>query len=112
MLNFHVIYQFFLISDTFKNKNLCYNYFRALWNKVMEILLTPYNEKMLRDKVAEGLYNSLNEAINVTLEIALKGGCISQDQLDKLNSDIQEGIDDANNGNLSDAFEFLDDMSA
>lgn len=78
----------------------------------MEISLTPYNEKMLRDKVAEGLYNSLSEAINVTLGIAFNGGCISQEQLDKLNADIQEGLDDANNANLSDAFEFLDDMSA
>ncbi len=78
----------------------------------MDISLTPYNEKMLRNKVAEGLYNSLNEALNVTLGIAFSGGCISQEQLEQLNADIQEGIDDADSGNLSDAFEFLDDMSA
>ena len=53
------------------------------------------------------IYNSLNEAINVTLGIALNGSCLSQEELDKLNADIQLGIDDANCGNMSDAFEFL-----
>ena len=54
----------------------------------MEISLTPYNEKMLHNKVAEGLYYSLNEAVNITLEIALKGRCVSQEKLDKLNAEI------------------------
>lgn len=63
-------------------------------------------------KVAEGLYNSLNEAVNATLNIALNKGCISKEQLKALNADIQEGIDDAEVGNLSDAFEFLDELSS
>ena len=55
----------------------------------MDISLTPNIERILRNKVAEGIYNSLNEAINVTLGIALNGSCISQEELDKLNKDIQ-----------------------
>ncbi len=43
----------------------------------MDISLTPNIERILRNKVAEGIYNSLNEAINVTLGIALNGSCIS-----------------------------------
>ena len=50
----------------------------------MDISLTPNIERILRNKVAEGIYNSLNEAINVTLGIALNGSCISQEELDKL----------------------------
>ena len=73
----------------------------------MDIYLAPNIERLLRNKVAEGIYNSLNEAINVTLGIALNGSCLSQEELDKLNADIQLGIDDANCGNMSDAFEFL-----
>ena len=34
------------------------------------------------------LYDSLNEAVNITLEIALKGRCVSQEKLDKLNAEI------------------------
>ena len=33
-------------------------------------------------------------------------------ELDMLNEDIQKGIDDANAGNVSNAFEFLDDLKA
>ena len=49
----------------------------------MDISLTPNIKRILRNKVAEGIYNSLNEAINVTLGIALNGSCISQEELDK-----------------------------
>ena len=59
----------------------------------MDISLTPNIERLLRNKVAEGVYNSPNEAINVTLSIALNGSCISQEELDNLNKDIQMGID-------------------
>lgn len=78
----------------------------------MDIFLTPNIERLLRNKVAEGVYNSLNEAINVTLGIALSGSTVSQKELEDLNRDIQMGIDDANAGNLSDAFEFLKEIGA
>ena len=55
----------------------------------MDISLTPNIERILRNKVAEGIYNSLNEAINVTLGIALNGSCISQEELDNLNKLIK-----------------------
>ena len=78
----------------------------------MDISLTPNIERLLRNKVAEGVYNSLNEAINFTLSIALNGSCISQEELDNLNKDIQMGIDEAEAGNLSDAFDFLKEIGA
>ena len=78
----------------------------------MDIFLTPNIERLLRNKVAEGVYNSLNEAINVTLGIALSGSSVSQKELEELNRDIQMGIDDAEAGNLSDAFEFLKEIGA
>ena len=78
----------------------------------MDISLTPNIERLLRNKVAEGVYNSLNEAINITLSIALNGSCISQEELDNLNKDIQMGIDEAEAGNLSDAFDFLKEIGA
>lgn len=78
----------------------------------MEISLTPNVERLLRLKIAEGIYDSLNEAINGTLSIALTGKCISQERINELNADIQKGIDEADAGQLSDAFEFLDEIKA
>lgn len=77
----------------------------------MDISLTPNIEKILRNKVAEGIYNSLNEAINVTLGIALNGSCISQEELDKLNKDIQIGIDTADAKDLYDTQESKQEMN-
>lgn len=78
----------------------------------MDISLTPNIERLLRLKVAEGLYDSLNEAINATLNIALTQDGISQKELEMLNADIQKGIEDANSKKISDAFEFLDNLEA
>lgn len=77
----------------------------------MDISLTPNIERILRNKVAEGIYNSLNEAINVTLGIALNGSLISQEELDKLNKDIQIGIDTADAKDLYDAQESKQEMN-
>ena len=78
----------------------------------MEISLTPNVERLLRLKVAEGLYDSLNEAINATLNIALSGNCVSQERLEQLNADIQKGIDDYEAGRYSEGLEFMDEMIA
>ena len=77
----------------------------------MDISLSPNIERFLRIKVAEGLYDSINEAINATLSKILTNECISQEELDMLNADIQKGIDDANLGNLSNAFNFLEELN-
>lgn len=76
----------------------------------MDISLNPNIERFLRLKVAEGLYDSLNEAINATLNIVINNEYTPQEELAILNKEIQEGIDEADKGCLSDAFEFLDDL--
>lgn len=78
----------------------------------MDISLTPNIERLLRLKVAEGLYDSLNEAINATLNIALCSECVSPEKLEMLNSDIQEGILAAEAGKMSNAFDFLSELRA
>ena len=78
----------------------------------MDISLSPNIERFLRIKIAEGLYDSLNEAVNATLAAVLTKECITKEELNMLNADIQKGIDDANKGNVSDAFEFLDKLKA
>lgn len=69
----------------------------------MDISLTPSNEMFLRNKIAEGIYDSINEAINATLNIAISGSCADKERLDMLNEDIQKGIDDYNTGKFMNA---------
>lgn len=76
----------------------------------MDISLSPNIERLLRIKVAEGLYDSLNEAVNATLNIALTRNCISDERFEQLEADIQKGIDDVEAGRYSDAFDFLDKL--
>jgi len=78
----------------------------------MHISLSPNIERFLRLKVAEGLYDSLSEAINATLGIILKKECVSKEELDILNADIEKGIIEADKGKTSSAFEFLDELKA
>ena len=78
----------------------------------MDISLSPSNEKFLQNKVAEGIYKSINEAINATLNIAISGSCVSQEKLDMLNADLQKGVDDYENNRYSEGTEFFDELIA
>lgn len=61
----------------------------------MNISLTPALEQFVNDKVATGLYNSVSEVVREALRLLIsKETPISQDVLDRLNRDIEEGIND------------------
>ena len=76
----------------------------------MDISLSPSNERFLQNKIAEGIYKSINEAINATLNIAISGCCVPQDRIDMLNADLQKGIDDYNAGRYSEGTDFFDEL--
>ena len=69
----------------------------------MEISLTPSNEMFLRDKIAEGLYDSFDEAVNAMLDIAISGKCQSKERIEMFNKDIKKWIDSYNSGKYTDA---------
>ena len=60
----------------------------------MNISLTPTLEKFVQDKVASGLYNSVNEVIREALRLLASKENISQHRLAQLNKDIEEGWND------------------
>ena len=76
----------------------------------MEISLSPNNEQFLKSKIAEGIYKSINEAINATLNIAISGTCIPKERIDMLNDDLQKGLDDYEAGNYSEGTEFFNEL--
>ena len=73
----------------------------------MDISLSPSNERFLQNKIAEGIYKSINEAINATLNIAISGCCVPQERIDMLNADLQ---DDYNAGRYSEGTDFFDEL--
>lgn len=68
----------------------------------MNISLTPALEKFVQDKVATGLYNSVSEVIWEALRLLVSKETISQERLDMLNRDIEEGLTDLEAGRYED----------
>lgn len=68
----------------------------------MNISLTPTLEKFVQDKVASGLYNSVSEVIREALRLLASREGISQERLAQLNRDIEEGLNNLENGNYRD----------
>ena len=61
----------------------------------MNISLTPALEQFVNDKVATVLYNSVSEVVREALRLLIsKETPISQDIIDRLNRDIEEGLND------------------
>ena len=61
----------------------------------MNVSLTPALEQFVNDQVATGLYNSVSEVIREALRLLIsKEKPISQEIIDRLNRDIEEGLND------------------
>lgn len=61
----------------------------------MNISLTPALEQFVNDKVATGLYNSVSEVIREALRLLIaQEKPISREEIDRLNRDIEIGLND------------------
>ena len=78
----------------------------------MDIYLSPDNEKFLQSQIAAGIYNSMNEAIDATISIAISQVEISPENITNLREDIAKGLDDIKNGRTHDCIEFMDGLIA
>ena len=72
----------------------------------MDISLSPDNEKFLQSQIAAGIYNSINEAINATLSIAISQVEISPEDITNLRKDIAKDF------RTHDCIEFMDGLIA
>lgn len=68
----------------------------------MDLFLTPNNEEFLKNKISEGVYSSINEALNATLNIAISYENSTKERFAELNKEIQKGIDDYEAGKYLD----------
>ncbi len=61
----------------------------------MNISLTPALEQFVNDKVATGLYNSVSEVIREALRLLIaQEKPISREEIERLNRDIELGLND------------------
>lgn len=60
----------------------------------MNISLTPALEKFVNDKVSSGMYTSVSEVIREAIRLLISSETISQTRLNKLNKDIEMGLND------------------
>jgi len=59
----------------------------------MNVNLTPYLEKMVREKVSSGLYTSASEVIREALRLMDEQDSICKAKIDLLRWEIQAGIE-------------------
>lgn len=76
----------------------------------MDISLSPSNEKFIKNQIAAGIYNSINEAINETISIAISQISVSPDEINNLKKDISIGLKDIENGNVTDGLAFMNEL--
>lgn len=68
----------------------------------MDLFLTPNNEEFLKNKISEGVYSSINEALNATLNLDISYESSTKERIAELNNEIQKGIDDYEAGRYLD----------
>lgn len=59
----------------------------------MDISLTSQLEKVVKEKVASGLYNSASEVVSEALRLLDDHDRLQQIKLERLRNDIKEGLD-------------------
>jgi antitoxin ParD1/3/4 len=59
----------------------------------MNINLTPHLEKLVREKIASGLYTSASEVVREALRLMGEKDQLHVAKLDQLRQDIRQGLD-------------------
>ena len=68
----------------------------------MDISLPNNMESFLKEKVAEGLFSTMDEAVTFAIQFAFIDNSNIQARIDSLNSEIQKGLDDYEAGRYTD----------
>lgn len=76
----------------------------------MDISLSPSNEKFIQNQIAAGIYNSINEAVNETISIAISQISLPVDEINILKQEIADGLDDIATGHVTDGIAFMDEL--
>jgi len=78
----------------------------------MHVLLTDQLEKMVKAKVASGLYNNASEVIRESLRfMETHEEWIYQIKLEKLRSEVNKGLEQLNRSESIDGRSFFEDLN-
>lgn len=65
----------------------------------MDISLPNNIENILKEKISEGIFSSMDEAISFAIQFAFVDNKVNQEKLNTLNEEIEKGWQDMQNGN-------------
>ncbi len=65
----------------------------------MDISLPNNIENILKEKISEGIFSSMDEAISIAIQFAFVDNKVNQEKLNTLNEEIEKGWQDMQNGN-------------
>ena len=77
----------------------------------MDISLNGY-ENFIKEQMATGLYNSVNDIVQEAMSLLKLRKSISQEWIDAFNAEIQKGEDDILAGRYSDGNTFFKELIA
>jgi antitoxin ParD1/3/4 len=69
----------------------------------MDITLQPELEQFIQEKIINGHYNSVNEAVNAGLKLLMERELIYQGRFDQLRQEIMVGIEASERGEVVDS---------
>ena len=76
----------------------------------MEISLSPDNERFIKNKIASGIYKTINEAINAAVNMAFGQNTIPQARIDELNREVETGWQAMINGDVLDGHTVMEEF--
>jgi len=76
----------------------------------MDISISNNLENILKAKVAEGAFSSMDEAITFAIEFTFVDNKIPQERIDALNAEIEKGWQDMEAGRFRDGHEVMEEF--
>ena len=76
----------------------------------MDISLSNNIENILRAKVAEGIFSTMDEAVNFAIQFAFVDNNVSLEKIESLNAEIEKGWQDMEAGRGRDSKEVFQDL--
>ncbi len=78
----------------------------------MNVNLTPELEKLIREKVASGLYNNRSEVVREALRLLAEQDRLRDAHLEKQRAALAIGLEQADRGDVLDGPEVVEEMRA
>lgn len=76
----------------------------------MDISLSNNMVNILEKKVSEGIFSTLDEAVSFAIQFTFINNSVSQEKIDKLNTEIEKGWQDMENGFGRDSKDVFSDL--